>query len=181
MSTEHGYNRKSLLEKLHERDSSIRGKYLINASSLDSLIRDIISYHFCPPDRNERRGEFISLILEQNMHEPRSILGILEKIISMNYPDQLSKYPRLFEDLREISDYNMWLSRATLDTSQSLPEDTDLGDVIRLTYYDQKGVLCHKDVTQEQLEEKLSDCYNVHFALEDIRSEIRDRILTTSK
>jgi hypothetical protein len=181
MSTDHGHNRKNLLEKLHERDFSIRGKYHIGASSLDFLIRDIISYHFCPPDRNERRGQFISLILEQNMHESRSISSILEKIISMNYPDQLRKYPRLFEDLREISDYNMWLSSATLDTSQSLPDDTDLGDVIRLKYYDQKGILCHRDVTQEQIEEKLSDCYNVHFALEDIRSEIRDRILTSDK
>lgn len=181
MSTDHEHNRKILLEKLHERDFSIRGKYLISVSSLNSLIRDIISYHFCPPGQDERRGQFISLILEQLLQESHSILGILEKIISINYPDQLRKYPALFEDLRGISDYTIWLSNAILDTSQSLPDNTELEDVVRLTYYDQKGGLCHRDVSQEQIEERLSDCSNLHFALEDIRSEIKDRILTSSK
>jgi hypothetical protein len=181
MSTDHEHNRKILLEKLHERDFSIRGKYLISISSLNSLIRDIISYHFCPPGQDERRGQFISLILEQLLQESHSILGILEKIISINYPDQLRKYPALFEDLRGISDYTLWLSNAILDTSQSLPDNTELEDVVRLTYYDQNGGLCHRDVSQEQIEERLSDCSNLHFALEDIRSEIKDRILTSSK
>ena len=181
MSTDRERNRKNLLEKLHERDFSIRGKYLISVSSLNSLIRDIISYHFCPPGQDERRGQFISLILEQLLQESHSILGILEKIISINYPDQLRKYPALFEDLRGISDYTLWLSNAILDTSQSLPDNTELEDVVRLTYYDQKGGLCHRDVSQEQIEERLSDCSNLHFALEDIRSEIKDRILTSSK
>ena len=36
----------------------------------------------------------------------------------------------------------------------------------------------HKDVSLEQIEERISDCSNLHFALEDIRSEIRDKILT---
>jgi hypothetical protein len=99
----------------------------------------------------------------------------------MNYPDQLRKYPALFEDLRGISDYTLWLSNAKLDTSQSLHDNTELEDVVRLTYYDQKGVLCHRDVSQEQIEERLSDYSNLHFALEDIRSEIKDKILTTSK
>jgi hypothetical protein len=181
MSTAQGRNRKYLLEKLHERDFSIRGKYLISESSLNSLIRDIVSYHFCPPGQDERRGQFISLILEQHLQESHSVLNILEKIISMNYSDQLKKYPALFEDLRGISDYTLWLSSAILDTSESLPDNTELEDVIRLTYYDQSGVLCHREVSQEQIEEKISDCSNLHFALEDIRSEIRDKILTESK
>jgi len=181
MSTDRERNRKNLLEKLHERDFSIRGKYLISASSLDSLIRDIISYHFCPPGQDERRGQFISLVLEQHLRDSQSVLSILEDIISMNYSDQLKKYPALFKDLRGLSDYTLWLSSAILDTSQSLPDNTELEDVIRLTYYDQKGVLCHRDVSLEQIEERLSDCSNLHFALEDIRSEIKDKILTSSK
>lgn len=122
MSTAQGRNRKNLLEKLYERDYSIRGKYLISASSLDSLIRDIISYHFCPPGQDVRRGQFISLILEQHLQESHSVLNLLEKIISMNYSDQLKKYPALFGDLRGISDYTLWLSSALLDTSKSLPD-----------------------------------------------------------
>ena len=180
MSTTPGRERKILLEKLTERDASIRGRYLISASSLDSLIRDIISYHFCPPGQDEKRGQFISLILEQHIQKSQSISDILEKIVTLNYSDQLRKYPGLFNDLRGISDYTLWLSNAKLDTSH-VPELTDQNGVIRLSYYDQNGEMCHKDVSLEQIEERISDCSNLHFALEDIRSEIRDKILTDAR
>jgi hypothetical protein len=180
MSVTPGRERKILLEKLYERDASIRGRYLISALSLDSIIRDIISYHFCPPGREEKRGQFISLILEQHMHGSQSISDILEKIVSLNYSDQLAKYPALFKDLRDISDYTLWLSGAKLDTSHT-PDSADQTDIIRFSYYDQKGELCHKNISLEQIEERISDCSNLQFALEDIRSEIRDKILTDTR
>jgi hypothetical protein len=180
MSTTHGRDRKIRLEKLKEHDASIRGKYLIGALSLNSLIRDIISYHFCPPGQEEKRGQFISLIVEQHLQESQIISEILEKIVTMNYADQLKKYPNLFKDLQIISDYTLWLSSAVLDTAHE-PNLTDQEDLVRLSYYDQKGELRHKDVSLEEIEERISDCYNLHFALEDIRSEIRDKILTESR
>ena len=180
MSTTPGRERKILLEKLIERDASIRGRYLIIASSLDSLIRDIISYHFCPPGQDEKRGQFISLILEQHIQKSQYISDILEKIVTLNYSDQLKKYPALFKDLRSISDYTLWLSGAKLDTSHT-PDSTDQMDIIRLSYYDQNGELCYKNVSLEHIEERISDCSNLQFALEDIRSEIRDKILTDTR
>lgn len=180
MSSTHGRDRKIRLEKLKEHDASIRGKYLVSALSLNSLIRDIISYHFCPPGQDDRRGQFISLILEQHLQESRIISEILEKILTLNYSDQLKKYPRLFKDLQLISDYTLWLSNAVLNTAHE-PNFTDHEDLVRFSYYDQKGELRHKDVTSEEIEERISDCHNLHFALEDIRSEIRDKILTESR
>jgi hypothetical protein len=177
MSKIPGSDRKILVEKLVKRDVTIRGRYLISVSSLDSLIRDIISYHFCPPDQDEKRGQFISLILEQHLLKSHIISDILEKIVTLNYSDQLKKYPDLFKDLRSVSDYTLWISNANLDTSPAF-DFTDQEDVIRLSYYDQNGGLRHKEISLEQIEEKISDCSNLHFALEDIRSEIRDKILT---
>jgi hypothetical protein len=181
MSTNREHNRKILLEKLHELDSVIRGTYFTNVSSLDALIRDIISYHFCAPGQDERRRQFISLVLEEHLQKPHIIMRILENIISKNYSDQLKKYPSLFEDLHRINEYTHWLYKAILDTSQSFLSNIEFNDAIRLTYYDEKGTICYSDVTREQIEERLADCFNVHFALEDIRSEIRDRVLTNSK
>jgi hypothetical protein len=181
MSTNREHNRKILLEKLHELDSVIRGTYFTNVSSLDALIRDIISYHFCAPGQDERRRQFISLVLEEHLQKPHIITSILEKIISGDYSDQLKKYPNLFEDLHRINEYTLWLYKAILDTSQSFLSNIEFNDAIRLTYYDQKGIICYSDVTREQIEERLADCFNVHFALEDIRSEIRDRVLTNSR
>jgi hypothetical protein len=180
MSKTPGLDRKILLEKLGERDASIRGRYLINASSLDSLIRDIISYHFCPPGQDEKRGQFISLILEQHIIKPHIISDVLEKIVTLNYSDQLKKYPALFKDLRDVSDYTLWIASARLDTSHA-SDFTGQEEFIKLSYYDQNGERRHKDVSLEQIEEKISDCSNLHFALEDIRSEIRDKILTDTR
>ena len=177
MSSSPRQNRKNIIERLNERDTSIRGKYLVSVSSLDSLIREIISYHFCPPGQDEKRGQFVSLILNQYLQKSHIISDILEKIITMNYSDQLKKYPNLFKDLQGISDYSLWLRGAILDTSPAL-DFIKQEDFIRLSYYDQSGNLCHKDVNLEQIEERISDCSNLHFALEDIRSEIRDKILT---
>ena len=180
MSTNPGRERKILLEKLNERDASIRGRYLISTSSLDSLIRDIISFHFCPPSQDDKRRQFISLILQQHIQKSQSILDILEKIVTLNYSDQLKKYPALFKDLRGIAEYTLWLSGAKLDTSYA-SNSTDQIDIIRLSYYDQNGEMCYKNVSLEHIEERISDCSNLQFALEDIRSEIRDKILTDTR
>lgn len=168
------------LKSFHQRDSMMRGSYLTDVSSLESLIRDIISHHFCTPGVEEKRQQFISILLEAYLLKA-SITDLLEKIISNDYPDLLKEYPRLFEDLRRINEYSAWLYSATLDTSNAFLDGVELDDAIRLTYYDQNGSKRQKDITKEEIEERLSDCSNVHFALEDIRSEIRDRILTNSK
>ena len=171
---------KALLEKLYQRDSMIRGMYLTKVSSLESLVRDIISHHFCTPGVDGKRQQFVSILL--NVYLPRiSLTEILEKIISNDYSDLLKEYPRLFEDVRRIDEYSGWLYSASLDTSQTFLDKSELDDTIRLIYFDQNGDKRQKDVTREEIEERLSDCFNVHFALEDIRSEIRDRILTNSK
>jgi hypothetical protein len=180
MSTNHEQKHKALIEKLRQRDSMIRGMYLTNVSSLESLVRDIISHHFCTPGKDEKRQQFISILLD--VYLPRdSITDVMERIISNDYPDLLKEYPRLFEELRKINEYSTWLYSAALDTSHSYPNSAELDDTIRLTYYDKNGGKRQKEVTKEEIEERLSDCSNIHFALEDIRSEIRDRILTSFK
>jgi hypothetical protein len=118
--------------------------------------------------------------LEQHIQKSQYISDILEKIVTLNYSDQLKKYPALFKDLRSVSDYTLWLSGANLDTSRAY-DSTDQMDTIRLSYYDQNGELGHKDVSLEHIEERISDCSNLQFALEDIRSEIRDKILTDTR
>jgi hypothetical protein len=180
MSAKHEQNQKALLEKLRQRDFMFRGMYLTNISSLESLVRDIISHHFCTPGMDEKRQQFISIFLDAYL-PMASITNLLEKIISNDYPDLLKEYPSLFEDLRRISEYSAWLYSSALDTSHSYLNSTNLDDAVRLTYYDQNGGKRQKDVTKEEIEERLSDCSNIHFALEDIRSEIRDRILTDTK
>lgn len=175
-------NRKSQLEKLRERDSMIRGAYLTNVSIMASYILDIISYHFCSPGLEVRRRQFISLFLNEHViQNPDSITNLLEKIVVNDYTDLLKKYPSLFEDLRRINDYTLWLYSSVLDTSLTTLNDEKLQDTIRLVYYDQKGGMCHVDLTKEEIEERLSDCFNVRFALEDLRSEIRDLVLTDRK
>ena len=180
MSIKHNESNKALVEKLYQIDSMIRGMYLTKVSSLELLVRDIISYHFCTPGADEKRHQFETLLL--NVYLPKvSLMEILEKIMSNNYPDLLKEYPSLFDDIRRINEYSVWLYSASLDTSSSFLGNAEFDDTIRLTYFDLNGEKRQRDVTKEEIEERLSDCFNVHFALEDIRSEIRDMVLTNSK
>jgi hypothetical protein len=178
MSIKREHPNKALLEKLYQRDSMLRGMYFTKASSIEFLVRDIISYHFCTPGIDEKRHQFATILLDTYLAKV-SLAELLEKIISIDYSDLLKEYPSLFEDIHRINEYSLWLYSASLDTSRSFL-DSELDDIIRLTYFDKSGVKHQKDVTKEEIEERIADCFNVHFALEDIRSEIRDRVLTNS-
>lgn len=180
MSIKSDHPNKALLEKLYQRDSMLRGMYFTKASSIEFLVRDIISYHFCTPGVDEKRHQFETILLNTYLLKV-SLAELLEKIISIDYADLLKEYPNLFEDIHKINEYSVWLYSASLDTSRSYLDNSELDDTIRLTYFDKSGVKRQKDVTKEEIEERLADCFNVHFALEDIRSEIRDRVLTNSK
>lgn len=49
---------------------------------------------------------------------------------------------------------------------------------IRLISYDDTGQTNYRDITRREFDERLEDCIDIHFALVDIRVEVRDRILS---
>ena len=165
--------------RLVEYDTAIRGAYLAYIISIDGLIKDIISYHFCSDE--DKRKQFLSLILNGKNYYTFSFgIKILQKLLSLHYQDLTERYPRLINDLDITRKYRDWLIHSILDTSHEFLEMNHT-DRIRLISYDDKGQANYKEVTRSEIDERLEDCINIHFALLDIRMEVKDRILTTTK
>jgi hypothetical protein len=51
-------------------------------------------------------------------------------------------------------------------------------DKIQLVSYDNIGHTNYKEITKTEMDERLVDCLDIYLALEDIRAEVRDRVLT---
>jgi hypothetical protein len=165
--------------RLIEYDMAIRGAYLAYIIPIDGLIKDIISHHFCSDE--DKRKQFVSLILNGNNYYNFSFgIKILEKLLNIHYQDLTKRYPKLINDLDIIRKYRDWLVHAILDTSHEFLEMNHT-DRIRLISYDDKGQANYKEITRSEIDERLEDCLNIHFALVDIRMEVKDRILSTTK
>jgi hypothetical protein len=67
-----------------------------------------------------------------------------------------------------------------LDTSDGFLAKNYM-DRIRLISYDDRGQTNYRDITRSEIDERLEDCIDIHFALVDIRVEVRDRVLTKAE
>jgi len=166
------------LAKLNQFDITIRGSYLSTVISIEQLISDIISYHFCPNE--DKRKQFVSLILNNNRNLVFSYsIDILERILILHYADLIQQYPNLINELRKIRNYLNWLAHSILDTSEEFLAK-DLTDTIRLISYGDNGETNYRELTRTEIDERLEDCISVHFMLVYIRMEVRERVLSNN-
>ena len=78
----------------------IRGSYLAHVIPIEGLVKDIISYHFCSDE--DRRKQFVSLILNGRDYTFASGIETLEKLLDMHYHDLIQRYPKIVNDLNKI-------------------------------------------------------------------------------
>jgi hypothetical protein len=180
-SNKDGENTNKLLAKLTEFDTNIRGAYLVNLISIHGIIKEIMSYHFCSDSAgDDKRKQFVSLFLNDRYSFSFDIVDILEEILKHNYSDLIQEYSKLINSLKEIIKFGNWLSDSSLDTSKEYLAKHDFmnEDKIQLISYDNIGHTNHKEITKAEMDERLVDCLDIYLALEDIRAEVRDRVLT---
>lgn len=159
-------------------DMTIRGAYLAHVIPIEELVKDIISYHFCSDE--DRRKQFISLILNGRDYTFAHGIEILEKILDIHYHDLIQRYPKLVNDLNKTRRLRNELAHSMLDTSDKFLAK-NYSDRIRLISYDDRGQTNYIDITRSEIDERLEDCIDIQFALVDIRVEVRDRVLTKAK
>ena len=169
------------LVKLVEYDVNIRGAFFVNLVSIYGIIKEIISHHFCSDGGSEeKRKQFISLVLNERTSISVETIHILEEILKNNYPDLNKEYSKLGNELNEIVEFGKWLSHSNLDISKGYLAKLDFTneDRIQLISYDGTGHTNYREIAKAEMDEKLVDCLDVYLALEDILSEVRDRVLT---
>ncbi|HEY7570499.1 MAG TPA: hypothetical protein VH796_03935 [Nitrososphaeraceae archaeon] len=169
------------LAKIVEYDVNIRGAFFVNLVSIDGIIKEIISHHFCSDGGSEeKRMQFISLILNERTLTTPETIHMLEEILKNNYPDLNQEYSKFVNELKEIVEFGKWLSHSNLDISKGYIAKLDFTneDRIQLISCDSTGHTNYKEITKAEMDEKLVDCLDVYLALEEIRAEVRDRVLT---
>jgi hypothetical protein len=171
--------RQEKVAKAMKLDMTIRGAYLAQVIPIEELIKDIISYHFCSDE--DRRKEFIFLILNGSRdYTFASGIEILEKLLEIHYHDLSERYPKLANDLDKIRRFHNVLAHSMLDTSDEFLAK-NYTDRIRLLSYGERGQTNSRDITRSEIDERLEDSVAIHFALVDIRVEIRDRMLINAE
>ena len=102
----------------------------------------------------------------------------MEKLLKIGYPDLSQRYPKLINDLDKIRRFRN--ARYMLDTSDEFLAK-NYTDRIRLISYDERGQTNYRDISRSEFDERLEDCLDIHFALVDIRAQVRDCILTEAE
>jgi hypothetical protein len=167
-------DRDKKVAKVMKLDMIIRGAYLAHVIPIEELVKDIISYHFCSDE--EKRKQFISLILNGRDYTFSFGIEILEKLLDISYHDLIKRFPKLIDDLNKIRKFRNWLAHSALDTSDQFLSKNHT-DKIRLISYDEIGQTNYRDISRDEIDERLEDCLDIHFDLVDIRVEVRDRFL----
>ena len=170
--------RQEKIAKVVRYDMNIRGAYLAQVIPIEELVKDIISYHFCCYEG--KRKQFVSLVLNGTDYTFASGVNILEKLLKIGYPDLNQRYPKLINDLDKNRRFRNALVHSMLDTSDEFLAK-NYTDRIRLISYDERGQTNYRDITRSEIDERLEDCLDIHFALVDVRAQVRDCILTEAE
>jgi hypothetical protein len=103
--------------ELHQLACRIRGEFLNGTAWMDVLLTDILSHYFCA-DKQRRMFFFTEVAAVMSF---RSKTSLLEKILKQEFPELVTKYPRLRDRLDSLREFRNVLAHNHLDTSdQSL-------------------------------------------------------------
>ena len=157
------------LGALHEKDNLLRGRYLIQAIAIEMIIGDIIALSLCPNE--DSRSLFTSLILNYREFTFGGKTQILKKLMESKHPTIVNKHTEIFGQINKVIQLRNKLAHCMLDASDEFLAK-NYTDRIQLRYYDRKGHMQTKEITDTEIREKLRNCTVLMIKLDQIRSEI---------
>lgn len=157
------------LQQLYQLAKEIRGPYLDQAITIELLVGDIISQHFCPEE--DRRNLFFSLVISELNFFAK--IRILEKLLELRYPDLVKKHPTIISELEKVRSFRNRIAHSMLDTSDEFLAK-GYTDRIQLDIY-KDGKRKQQVVTRAEINERLATCTRLVLVLRDIRKEVIQR------
>jgi hypothetical protein len=100
--------------ELHQLACRLRGEFLTGTAWIEVLLTDIVSHYFCAQKR--RRMFFFTEVAAGLSF--RSKTSLLHKILKYEFPELLTKHPRLRERLDSFREFRNLLAHSHLDTSE---------------------------------------------------------------
>ena len=127
---------------------NLRGQFLEGTAWLEVLLTDILAQYFCSDRR--RRMFFFSEVA--NSMSFRSKAGLLDKIISYEFPEFHGAYPKLKKRLDEFRQFRNMLAHDHIDTSDAELSAKPSGEVTFLQY--KRGQLKRVRITEEDAQQR---------------------------
>ena len=144
-----------------DRDRNIRGGYLFQSTWIESLLEEIIAYHFCPSDK-KKRGQILSMVIpDLNFSSKiRIFLNLIKQ-----YPKLLKQYEHFKDDLDNVRDLRNKFTHSMLDSSVNYLEKKT--GKIRYIYY-RNGHKQYFEITEQGFNKKINEIANLHEELGEI-------------
>ena len=141
------------ISKHFELDYKIRGSYLVQAITIESILSDIIGHYFC---QNQKRfGKFIGLVMNKSGITFASKIKIFGEILKYDYPEIYKKHKKLFDMLEKVRDFRNLLAHSSASYSTKfLSKKHD--DRIVLAHY-VKGERKENIITIKEIEKKTKE------------------------
>jgi hypothetical protein len=138
------------ISKIFELDYSIRGSYLVQAITIESLITDIISQYFC--QNNKRRGLFFGSVMNRITFSDK--IRILNQILEHHYPQSYKKYDKLKKQLETVNKLRNLLAHSLSSYSPEFVNKFD--DRIVMSFY-KDGKLVKRTITIQDVAKNTRD------------------------
>ena len=161
-------DRKEKIKRLSvvvNNDRDVRGGFLIQTSTADHIIADILTAHFT--NSIEKHNQLYSYVIMPELNFKKKI-EILKKVLKKYYDDLFNE--DLFKSLKKIREFRNRIAHAMIDNSIKFLEG-DYQNRLSFVYY-QDGIKKRQIITKKEFQDRTDNCSNVLNELQTIQSKI---------
>lgn len=151
-------------------DQETRGSYLYQSAEIESLIEQIIAYHYCGDDV-KKLNSFLSLVLSEiNFNSKiRIFIKLLEK-----YPEFKRNFNVIKSSLENVRNFRNKLAHSKLDTSYKFIQQRH--HKIRLIMHKDEKIQ-FLEITKKIMEQKYREIATLHIQLNGIGSVVSKGVI----
>lgn len=155
------------MQESSKLDTSIRGRYIVEAVTVEMLISYIIAFHFFPNSK-PKRDWFFSLVLNHKEFAFSMKFEIFMEIIKSKYNTLFIKHSDNLKKINHVMFLRNKLAHCYFEEQDQIivPKET-----IRLTYY-KKGKKEKLDLSTEEMNKESHEIFEIIVSLLRIRDKI---------
>ena len=156
-----------------EQSTILRGQVLVNCTEVESIIGDIIGFHFFPKKDKERskRVSLTALLINESRLPFRTKITLFTKILKLYHSKLFQSYPKLEENLDEVRELRNVIAHSRLDVGFKFVKKAK--DQFRFDHY-KNGKKESKIITREQFRNYIKLSSSLVISLIDIEKQIVD-------
>jgi hypothetical protein len=162
-----------IIRYLFVKDFNARGPILISAVTIEMLMADIISIHYCLEEK--RRLSLFSSVL--NRFEFNVKRDIFKEMLKTWYPDIYKQYKGIFREIINIEEFRNKLAHAMSNITDDTLKNYSNESNPSIFYYKKNGEKEILELTEAKMNEEKQKSIDIIKALNVIRGIIKKSVL----